>query len=196
MQNPNTPASRAFGREVSAVRTARQWRQVDLAERLTAFGVPTSQVAVSRVESGGQGGISIDDVMAYALALGVSPIRLLMPREGDDEVQITPTVTLDGRSARTWMRGQAPLIWTCDSDDPTQWWGRVHADMPATELRLVIHKVHDVVTEASGLLEEVDEASGKGLEQALAALAGLLDKIDRAEEPDIKRVSVFLAGRQ
>jgi transcriptional regulator with XRE-family HTH domain len=64
-----------FGRQVRIVRQRRGWRQTDLARRARC-----SPAAISRVERGQSGGLSVAALDCIALALGASlDVRLYLP---------------------------------------------------------------------------------------------------------------------
>lgn len=68
---------------------------------------------LGRIESGRTTG-QLDNVMALALALGVAPIHLMLPREGEEMVEIAPKRHLDPATAREWVGGMRLL----DDSDP------------------------------------------------------------------------------
>lgn len=70
-------------RTVAAEREARGWEQRELAERLTQAGRPMSQPIVSRIESGTRR-IDVDDLVALAAVLSMSPAALLPAADADE----------------------------------------------------------------------------------------------------------------
>lgn len=68
-------------RNIERVRKARQLKQKDVSERLRAVGRPILATVVSKIERG-ERRVDADDVMAFALAMNVSPLTLLLPRGG------------------------------------------------------------------------------------------------------------------
>ncbi len=99
-------------RVAANVRTLRNERGLDLAdvsETMTALGRPLSLNGVSKVERGKRG-VDVDDLLAMALALDVSPNRLLLtPGAGDDQVALTTEVNISERLAWEWATGERPL---------------------------------------------------------------------------------------
>jgi hypothetical protein len=96
-----------------------------LSEEVSRVGRMLSADAINKIENGRHpaGEIpaklvrraDVDDVVALALALNVSPLTLLLPpRSGDEPVALTGTVTVTGRDAWRWAEGR---ITTPDSDD-------------------------------------------------------------------------------
>ncbi|SLH96691.1 putative DNA binding protein [Mycobacteroides abscessus subsp. abscessus] len=116
----------ATGRTVAAniafFRAKREWRLAQLSERMTEVGRPMTVNTLSAIENLDRR-TDVDDLMAIAAALDVSPAALLMPQVDDDE---------DG--------GIAWLIPTSAEPDPGeegvatvlsgQFWGWLTADAP------------------------------------------------------------------
>jgi transcriptional regulator with XRE-family HTH domain len=88
---------------VREVRKRRGWQPADLASRCAELGR----------RSGGKRrrAVTVDELLALALALNVAPVHLLVPPDDSDEpYQITQTVTATSRfNARAWIRGVFPL---------------------------------------------------------------------------------------
>ncbi|MFE4797651.1 helix-turn-helix domain-containing protein [Streptomyces sp. NPDC056708] len=70
------PAGVLTARAIVCARTARGFAQRQLAERVTALGRPMTITMLSRIECR-QRRCDVDDLVAIAAALGVSPIALL-----------------------------------------------------------------------------------------------------------------------
>jgi len=70
--------------QVRAVRNRRQLSQRALSARLTELGRPLVPSAVAKIETG-ERRVDVDDLIALALALEVSPARLLLPDHAGDE---------------------------------------------------------------------------------------------------------------
>ncbi|MBT2425161.1 helix-turn-helix transcriptional regulator [Streptomyces sp. ISL-112] len=70
------PAGVLTARAITRARTARGFAQRQLAERVTALGRPMTIMMLSRIECR-QRRCDIDDLVAIAAALGLSPLALL-----------------------------------------------------------------------------------------------------------------------
>jgi len=109
----NIEGQRPVAARVAAnVRVLRNERGLDLAdvsETMTALGRPLSLNGLSKVERGKRG-IDVDDLVALALALDVSPLRLLLtPGAGEDQVALTAQIGTSERRAWEWATGEIPL---------------------------------------------------------------------------------------
>lgn len=94
---------------MAALRTAGQpMRQSDVAERLAELGRPMGASALSKMEQGDRR-IDVDDLVALALALRVSPLRLLLGDETAVTVKLTPEVEVSAADAWDWALGSRPL---------------------------------------------------------------------------------------
>lgn len=119
-----TRPSETFASRLRDVRTRRGWTQQDVSNQLAGLGRPMDRAAIARIEAG-ERQVSIDDFVSLAAALGVSPVHLIVPLEGDVSVEIAPEVEVSPRQARQWIRGQAPLRAT---DDPRTFYTEVSSD--------------------------------------------------------------------
>ena len=73
------PTARTVADNVKRLRTRQNMNYTELSERLQAFaGWSINAVGIRRIESG-ERRVTPDDLMGLAVALGVSPITLLMP---------------------------------------------------------------------------------------------------------------------
>lgn len=89
-----------------------------LAEKMTAAGCPTRHGTVAKIE-GGEQPAKVDEVMALAVALEVSPLRLLLPPSravGDPGVR-SGDARMDARQAWLWAEQDEP--WWFDHPDVT-----------------------------------------------------------------------------
>jgi transcriptional regulator with XRE-family HTH domain len=116
MANSQTPSDVVAAR-VKQVRKRRVLTVADLAARCAELGAPqlTAQ-ALYKLEARRPGKlrprpVTVDELLALALALNVAPVHLLVPPDDSDApYQITETVTVTSRFvARGWIRGVAPL---------------------------------------------------------------------------------------
>ncbi|MGW5386739.1 helix-turn-helix domain-containing protein [Nocardia sp. NPDC003963] len=80
----------------------------DLARSLEALGRPIPVLGLSRIERG-ERRVDVDDLMALAVALGVSPTSLLLPDAADSGDSVTATC-IEGTAADLlgWFRLHTP----------------------------------------------------------------------------------------
>lgn len=100
------------GKRVAAtVREIRKRRGMSvrlLSERVTELGRPVLPSAITRIESG-ERRLDVDDLMALALALDVSPVTLMLPASttcADDPVPVSSTMDLPWSVAWRWAHGE------------------------------------------------------------------------------------------
>ncbi|GLW00888.1 helix-turn-helix domain-containing protein [Streptomyces lavendulae] len=102
------PTSKRVAANIERVRKARHLKQKDVSDALGAMGRATLTTVVSKIERG-ERRIDVDDVVAMALALKVSPLTLLMPVEADEQpVKLTDDCEVSGRTAWAWALGREP----------------------------------------------------------------------------------------
>jgi transcriptional regulator with XRE-family HTH domain len=84
------PTADTVGANVKRLREERNLGLRALAGRLADAGRPLTHTALDKIERGTRR-VDVDDLMALAITLGVSPLRLLMPytNTGHEEVQGT-----------------------------------------------------------------------------------------------------------
>ena len=98
-----------FGANLREVRRAAELSQGELADRMDDVGVPLRLNLISRLEKGTRVP-DVRELLALAFTLGVSPNRLLLTAEADDEeVELTPTVAVEARRAWAWAAGDEAL---------------------------------------------------------------------------------------
>jgi transcriptional regulator with XRE-family HTH domain len=111
---------------VRQLRERRGWSLARLAEELAKVGRPILPTGLHRMESGKRR-IDVDDLAALALALEVSPVRLLLPAERVDEVAVTGEQAAPWESVWRWAVGEQPF----DVAGPVQYDPRVVAFIEA-----------------------------------------------------------------
>lgn len=103
----------ATGNQVAAnikrLRGSVQYKE--LSEQLAAIGRPMTPVAIRDAENGKRR-VDVDDLMAFAIVFGVSPLTLLMPEYGSKD--ITTRITgypdeMGSNIAWLWGRADEPL---------------------------------------------------------------------------------------
>lgn len=104
--------SEAFRLQMPVMRDRKQprWSQEALAAAVSELGEPMHQATVAKIESGTRG-ISLDDAMGIAAALGVSPVHMVAASflQDVDRVAVAPKLPATTSLVRGWMRGQSPL---------------------------------------------------------------------------------------
>jgi transcriptional regulator with XRE-family HTH domain len=82
----------------------------DLSARLGALGRPVLPSVLHRLAKN-ERRVDADDLMAFALALGVNPNALLLPRDAtpDTGVDLAPEVSARAWAAWAWADGRQPL---------------------------------------------------------------------------------------
>lgn len=79
-----------------------------LRDEVAAVGRHLPATGVIKTESG-ERRVDVDDLVAFALALNVSPLTLLLPDAwGDDEVWLTERRRVQSRTAWLWGQGLEP----------------------------------------------------------------------------------------
>lgn len=95
----------------------RGWSTYDLSGRLTKAGRPIAPSAVSKIERG-ERLVTVDDLMALALALRVNPNALLLPATSQGDIEVTGASARPAGDVWDWAEGSRPLDLP-DSDDGT-----------------------------------------------------------------------------
>lgn len=104
---------------VKALRQRRGLSQAELSRRLDALGNPIGVSALSKVENGTRR-VTVDDLVALAISLDVTPNRLLLfedvepvppdPQFRDEEpVDLAGSVSVDAWEAWSWATGVDPI---------------------------------------------------------------------------------------
>ncbi|MEU7913456.1 helix-turn-helix domain-containing protein [Microbispora bryophytorum] len=101
------------GREVAAnlrrFRDARGLSTTQLSKLLAEQGRPIQPTGITKIEKGDRR-VDVDDLVALATVLGVSPVALLLPEAGGRErVQLTQKLGTWAKIAWRWMHGELPL---------------------------------------------------------------------------------------
>lgn len=90
-------------------RLRREVSTYELSRRLAALGRPIASSGITRIELGDRR-VDVDDLLALAVALGVSPNQLLLPVLPADAVAVVGTVAAMGADVWAWAAGECPLV--------------------------------------------------------------------------------------
>lgn len=102
------PTARQVVENVVRLRGARGLTREALADRLTEVGRPIRATGLARLEAGRRR-VDVDDLIGLALALGVSPVALLLPPEMVEELHLTDTTSTSWQAAWRWAIGEEPF---------------------------------------------------------------------------------------
>lgn len=107
--NPIEATGEQVAANIKRLRGSMQYKE--LSERLSAAGRPMTPVAIRDAENGKRR-VDVDDLMAFAVVFGVSPLTLLLPDSGSAEIKATVTGLDDAVSCNRlwlWACGRMPL---------------------------------------------------------------------------------------
>jgi transcriptional regulator with XRE-family HTH domain len=164
----------------------------DLAQRMSDVGRPMRKSGIGKIEQQ-ERRVDADDLVALALALGVSPLRLLLPGSADTKpIELTATCRVRARDAWRWASGEQPL---------SQGHRRLNLDLRRRFVRE--NRPHnppdetpvtDLVQHGAQLravADAVAEAEGRGISRATVVaylqLLGALPEVTDGEESDGQR---------
>lgn len=106
------PAGETLMRNIKRIREGQRLTFVELSDRLTKVaGRPIPVLGLRRIERG-ERRVDVDDLLALAHVLDVSPVDLLVPGDAadDEPYSVTPKVTTTAATARDWISGTAFLV--------------------------------------------------------------------------------------
>ncbi|MET7781525.1 helix-turn-helix transcriptional regulator [Streptomyces mirabilis] len=120
------PTAERVAQNIRRIRRARNLDQKEVSALLKAIGRSMLPTVLSKIERG-ERRIDVDDLVAIALVLNVSPAALLLPPEsGDRRVKLTDSHEIPSRTAWQWAEGQrtamdyepGPIAHTGPGGDP------------------------------------------------------------------------------
>ena len=105
--------SEVVGQRLRAARERKPWTQLELATAMTAAGWPIDRSTIAKIESGGVRGenVALNEFLAFAIVLGVSPIYLIVPDSDKARITLTAEYSLDRETFRWWVSGQMYRDW-------------------------------------------------------------------------------------
>ena len=187
-KNEAGPSGQRAAANLEEIREQRRLSQRDLAGLVERLGRPMSMQIVSKTEVGDRR-IDVDDLMAFAVALGVTPNRLLLPGSvrDDEPVELLPEVRVSAMDAWKWATGDEPLPNGCAPpglrilirDDYERLFNRENRphNVPEPVFHNVGHDVRDHPELVRMIAAVVTEAKERGLD--LGRLVRLVDQVDR-----------------
>lgn len=105
------PVADRVAENIRALRETRNRTQQQLADALGAVGRPMLASGVSKIEKG-ERRVDVDDLVAFALALDVTPNRLLLTGAAENDHKVALTVTEAATESWAWRwaaEGEMPL---------------------------------------------------------------------------------------
>jgi transcriptional regulator with XRE-family HTH domain len=108
---PLGPTGETVRRNVARLRDEQNLTYAELARRTEDVGRPIPMLGARRIEAA-ERRVDVDDLMALAAALGVSPTTLLMPDTAEGDMPVSATGITDEISARElleWLCVRAAL---------------------------------------------------------------------------------------
>jgi transcriptional regulator with XRE-family HTH domain len=101
---------------IQAIRQSYVWSARQLASRCAAIGaVDLTSAVIANIESGRRdvGGrrrrnVTVDELLAIALALGVAPVKLLQPPDKETTIAVTPDVFASQADLVPWLKDDGP----------------------------------------------------------------------------------------
>ncbi len=179
-----------LARNLAAIRQRRRLTVRALSDRLAGLGVRLLPSGITKTEQGARG-VDVNELVALAIALNVSPVRLLLPDTYDDQpVWLTPAKQAPTWLAWSWAEGVGPLS-ELESDEereaydrerPTQLRQLVHdpARRAAEQIRFGVMRLlsHARASNTAGSRESVN----RYLQYARREMQVLSTELDRIEE--------------
>jgi transcriptional regulator with XRE-family HTH domain len=86
----------------------RGWSTYELAGQLAKAGRPIAPSAVSKIERG-ERQVTVDDLLALAYVLRVTPNALLLPSTAEGAIELTAAGTYAAGDVWDWAEGNRPL---------------------------------------------------------------------------------------
>lgn len=104
--------SEVFPLQLLKWRTRRGLTTQGLAEVMDELGEPMHASAITKIEQGTRK-VSLDEAFAFAAALNVPPVALLLPLDGQRRrVRVTSKSEIHPHLALDWIAGDSPLVST------------------------------------------------------------------------------------
>ncbi len=174
---PKRPAakrpSEVFADRMRKARERKGWSQQDMADRLAEMGEPTDRATLARTETRARG-LSLDDAMAYAAALGASFTHMVCPLDNAEPVALASKLVLPSRQVRDWikhgraLRPEDSRTVVLESPDE-EWMARQHVYLNVI-LDRVQALVDAVVDDERDAVDNITDAINDALEKQRAEM--------------------------
>jgi transcriptional regulator with XRE-family HTH domain len=150
------PIGENVTRTVRRLREDRRLSYAEVSRRLAEMGREIPSLGLRRIESG-ERKVDVDDLVALALVLNVSPLGLLLPAVESSVVpQGTPHFAED---IWAWGRGGHPISMSQPGSDVGEWIEFMVASNPLTDFNDMIDKLQKF--DSGGLAAgELDDKNG------------------------------------
>ncbi|MFF9215514.1 helix-turn-helix domain-containing protein [Streptomyces viridosporus] len=191
------PTGRAVASRVKDLREASRLTTEALAQRVSDAGQPMRSTTITKIEQAKRR-VDVDDLMALAIALNVSPLALLLPVDEDDKFVAQLTTTRDATRGDAWRWGTGARALPPAPGDPVspeqqddfermglppeELFGRRNtAGRIADELREDVYRLLPTAGFASASMKEHEELYGRRLATARSSIDRLTGEMDRIE---------------
>lgn len=101
--------ARVIATEVRRYRNERGLTAEQLSERCAQLGAEIPRAVLANLENGRRSTVTVAELLVLARALGVEPMRLIVPLGSVEEVEISPGQWIPSWDAARWISGVAHL---------------------------------------------------------------------------------------
>ena len=177
--DPAPLPSQVFVAELGPARRRKGLSQQELADRLEDIGAPIDRSTIGKIEADKRK-VSLDELFSFALALGVSPLALVVPRSME-KMSVSPGVAADTQQVVHWVRNLYPLwpSYVDPSEADERFFEEARTDREAAAYRnhpslLAIEKLVTAMVSVAGSRESEDREQ---FARAASILGLLVDRI-------------------
>lgn len=103
------PVGDQVAKNLVRFRSALRKTTADLASDVTKLGVQITASTITKIEKQSRR-VTVDELVALAAALNVSPVTLMLPDSDEGPVPLADGLTANWYDAWTWMHGHGPLV--------------------------------------------------------------------------------------
>lgn len=147
-------------------------------------GVKMDPATMARLEAGDRR-ITVNDVFAIAVALGVSPLHILLPRPAQGELEVGD-VAVPFRDARAWLRAETSL----DEADAARF---RDATLPDVELRRRADELRQFREASRELIAFSEDSARKNVEADLPEVAAMTQRAAARMKSELLQIERDLA---